>query len=175
MTSRSAESGVRPRPGEVAIGLGSNLGDPVAQLARARERLGEFVTDLRASRVHETEPLGPPQPRFQNQVVVGRTELAPRDLLLRLHQIEVDLGRVREERWGPRTIDLDLLVHGFTRESGDVELPHPGIAERSFVLDPWSEIASEWVVVGAGPAGAEATVAELRAALDARTLSGDAT
>jgi 2-amino-4-hydroxy-6-hydroxymethyldihydropteridine diphosphokinase len=120
----------------VYVALGSNLGDRQAHLAHARERLAALPRTrlVRASRAEETAPIGPiAQPAFLNQMAELETELEPVDLLHYLHAIEAERGRQRRERWGPRTLDLDIVRFG-TRELQDPELvlPHPELAHRDF-------------------------------------------
>ena len=135
----------------VFVALGSNLGDRERNLSRAREALSQGVVAAGASSsIYETEPWGPvAQGRYLNQVVRGETALAPRDLLAKLLEIERTLGRnrSREERYGPRTIDLDILLHGdrAVREP-DLQIPHPRMLERAFVLVPLMEIAPDTVI-----------------------------
>jgi 2-amino-4-hydroxy-6-hydroxymethyldihydropteridine diphosphokinase len=130
------------------IGLGSNLGDREATLRRAVELLaGEEGIDVVAvSTLRETEPVGfADQPRFLNGAVIVETDLEPRDLLERLLAIERALGRERTgQRFGPRTVDLDLLLYGsrVVDEPG-LTVPHPRLAERRFALEPLHELASE--------------------------------
>jgi 2-amino-4-hydroxy-6-hydroxymethyldihydropteridine diphosphokinase len=118
------------------IALGSNLGDRARYLAAARAALGRLPASrvVAASRIEETEPLGGvQQPRYLNQMLKLETELAPRELLARLHDIERELGRTRGEPWASRTIDLDLVR--FAEISSDdpaLRLPHPGLATRDF-------------------------------------------
>jgi 2-amino-4-hydroxy-6-hydroxymethyldihydropteridine diphosphokinase len=136
----------------VFIALGSNLGDRAGWLWQAQEKLfgAPSVQLVAASSVYETEPVGKiDQPAFLNQVLAVRTTLAPEELLSRLLQVERELGRVRSERWGPRNIDLDLLAFGgriFKTER--LVLPHPELHRRRFVLQPWAEIAPEFIVPG---------------------------
>jgi 2-amino-4-hydroxy-6-hydroxymethyldihydropteridine diphosphokinase len=133
---------------ECYIGLGGNLGDRSQSLAEAAGRLARdpAVVLGRVSRVYETEPLGPPQPRYLNAVVQVETLLSPRALLRRLLAIEEQMGRMRREKWGPRAIDLDLLLFGdrVLRAEG-LCLPHPHLHERAFVLVPLAELAPQAV------------------------------
>ncbi len=129
------------------IGLGSNLGDRAALLASALVRLRSLGTVIAASALYETAPWGKvDQPHFLNAACVLETGLEPRALLAELGRIERELGRdrAREERWGPRAIDLDLLLYDerVVREGG-LALPHPGLHERPFALVPLAEIAPE--------------------------------
>ena len=138
-TGQGAES-----PASVFLGLGSNQGDRAQMLARARALLD--APDLRivaASRVYETPPWGGvDQPAFLNQVVEARTTLAPDALLLRCLEIETKLGRVRPIRWGPRTIDVDILLYGgLEMETPELVIPHPQLRRRAFVLVPLAELA----------------------------------
>ncbi|HEY3396718.1 MAG TPA: 2-amino-4-hydroxy-6-hydroxymethyldihydropteridine diphosphokinase [Armatimonadota bacterium] len=127
------------------VGLGGNLGDREGNLALARERLAAApdVELRRVSSLYETDPVGgPPQPPYLNQVVELATDLDPYALLGVLQQIEMELGRVREVRWGPRTVDLDLLLYeGFTSLDPVLTVPHPRLLERQFVLIPLADIA----------------------------------
>jgi len=136
------------------IGLGSNLGDREASLWRAIEAVDSSSTWLkRVSRFRDTEPVGiENQPRFLNAAMEVETVLSARELLESLLEIERRLGRVREgPRYGPRLIDLDLLLYG--EESIDeygLKVPHPRLHERRFVLEPLVEIAPRLVVPGLG-------------------------
>jgi 2-amino-4-hydroxy-6-hydroxymethyldihydropteridine diphosphokinase len=126
------------------IGLGSNLGDREKMLRGAldalREHEGIEVTSV--SRFHETEPVGPPQGKYLNAVAEIRTTLDPRELLGALQGIEDRFGRERAVRWGPRTLDLDLLLYGDEIiNEPDLQVPHPHMHERLFVLEPLCEIA----------------------------------
>ncbi|MGH7560097.1 MAG: 2-amino-4-hydroxy-6-hydroxymethyldihydropteridine diphosphokinase [Gemmatimonadales bacterium] len=118
------------------VALGSNLGDRAAHLAFARRRLASLPDSrLRgASMVEETPPLGDRlQPRYLNQMVAVDTTLPPAALLVACHEIEREAGRERRERWAPRTLDLDLVAYGDLQlDTGDLRLPHPGLADRSF-------------------------------------------
>ncbi len=146
----SATAGDRPPPpsGErIFIGMGSNLGDRTENLCAARDRIAALPgTDLVAcSRFHATEPWGfADQPEFLNAVVEVRSSLDPEALLDALKQIERHLGRRETFRWGPRKIDLDLLLYGERRLSTDrLTLPHPLAASRPFVMAPLAEIAPD--------------------------------
>lgn len=149
------------------IGLGSNQGDPHCRLDRALAALGELPRSalIRCSPRYWSAPVGDPgQPDFLNAVAELETALEPLDLLNRMHRIEDRLGRVRdpERRWGPRTIDLDLLLYGHAviRQAGLV-VPHPRMARRAFVLKPLTDLAPSLEVPGL------AKVSELLDELDA--------
>jgi 2-amino-4-hydroxy-6-hydroxymethyldihydropteridine diphosphokinase len=128
------------------IGLGSNLGDRRAMIAGALERL----QPCRVSTIVETEPWGVvDQPRFLNAVAEIETDLEPAELLDRLLDVERDLGRVRREKWGPRAIDLDLLLYGDRRVASDaLSVPHPHLHERKFVLEGLAELCPDRTVPG---------------------------
>ncbi len=136
------------------IGVGSNLGDSQARVLAAFEALrGLPQTQLIAtSRLYRTKPFGPVQQGdFVNAVAGLLTQLPAQQLLQVLRGIEAAAGRVRAERWGPRTLDLDLLVYGAERIStAELTVPHPGIAERGFVLAPLADIAPTLDVPGVG-------------------------
>ena len=129
------------------LGLGSNLGNRLEHLRRAVELLGvqPGLRVVASSSVWETAPLGgPPQPPFLNAVVRVSSELSPSRLLDACHQVESELGRVRDVRWGPRTIDIDvLLIDERVVESPDLHVPHPRMTERAFVLAPLLEVAPD--------------------------------
>jgi len=133
------------------IGLGSNLGDRGAALQSALDLLGDDV--VAASSLRETDPVGYlDQPRFLNAAAALETGLEPRALLDRLLEVERELGRTRDgPRFGPRTIDLDLLLYAdrVIDEPGLV-VPHPRLAERRFVLEPLAELDPDLVVPGLG-------------------------
>jgi 2-amino-4-hydroxy-6-hydroxymethyldihydropteridine diphosphokinase len=118
------------------VALGSNLGDRAAHLARARAALAELprTTFLMASMAEETEPFGPiDQGTFLNQMVALETELSPRELLTELHRIELAEGRTRDVRWGPRTLDLDIVCYDRqTVNDADLVVPHPAMVDRDF-------------------------------------------
>ena len=131
------------------VGLGANLGDREATIRRAAQLIGA----VRLSAIRETEPWGYlDQPRFLNAVAELDTVLTPRELLERLEAVENSLGRTRDEpRYGPRTIDLDLLLYGSERlDEPGLTVPHPHLHERLFVLEPLSELDETIVVPGKG-------------------------
>jgi 2-amino-4-hydroxy-6-hydroxymethyldihydropteridine diphosphokinase len=131
---------------KVLLGLGANLGEPVRQLARAVERLGEVVEVEAVSPVYRSEPVGyREQPDFYNLVVLARTPLPAEELLARTQEIERELGRVRAFPNAPRTLDIDLLAHGSrVLDTPDLALPHPRMHLRAFVLVPLAEVAPKW-------------------------------
>ncbi|MEX0755401.1 MAG: 2-amino-4-hydroxy-6-hydroxymethyldihydropteridine diphosphokinase [Actinomycetota bacterium] len=129
------------------LGLGANLGDRLATLQAAADRIGatDGIELLGSSRVYETVPVGgPEQPDYLNAVVRVRTSLEPHTLLDALHGIEAALGRERTVRWGPRTIDIDILTYGDAAiDDPDLEVPHPRMHERAFVLVPLLELIAD--------------------------------
>jgi 2-amino-4-hydroxy-6-hydroxymethyldihydropteridine diphosphokinase len=129
------------------IGLGANLGDPRAQVEEAVRclREAEEVELLRVSALYLTPPLGPPgQPWYVNAAVQVKTRLTPEEVMRLLIGIETAMGRVRDERWGPRLIDLDLLLYNGEIITGpDLTVPHPEMHRRAFVLAPLAEIAPD--------------------------------
>lgn len=124
-----------------AIGLGSNLGDRGAHVAGAIGALAAAGALVRVSSLYETAPVGgPEQRRYLNAVVVLDTDLSPRELLAHCLEIEREHGRERRERWGPRTLDLDILLYGdAVIAEADLSVPHPRMTERRFVLEPLLE------------------------------------
>jgi 2-amino-4-hydroxy-6-hydroxymethyldihydropteridine diphosphokinase len=137
------------------LGLGANLGDREGTIRLALELLGDdgAVEVVAVSTLRETDPVGfADQPRFLNGVAAVETGLGPRDLLDRLLRVERELGRRRTgPRFGPRTIDLDLLVHGdLVVDEPGLTVPHPRLAERRFVLEPLAELAPDLLVPGRG-------------------------
>lgn len=135
------------------IGLGANQGERIDYLREALRRLEREPLMLGAvSPLYETEPLGgPPQGHFLNGCASIQTALSPMRLLRRLQAIEKNLGRRREKRWGPRTIDLDLLIFDkIIMRTPALELPHPRLAERHFVLRPLADIAPHLEIPGKG-------------------------
>ena len=145
-----------------AVGLGSNLADRMVNLRLGLKAVAAHADDLVVSAVYETEPeYYAEQGRFLNACCVGRTRLTPHQMLSELQDAERRAGRRRGPRFGPRELDLDLLLFGdLTLESEHLVVPHSRLRERAFVLAPLAEIAADWIV----PAGAEtepATVARL--------------
>lgn len=136
------------------IALGSNLGDREQALRDAVREIGDLpgVTLVRASGIVETAALRPAgvdvdAPAYLNAVVLVRTSLHPRELLTALHGIETAHGRVRDERWGDRTLDLDIVNYGGYRVNDpDLTVPHPRARERAFVLAPWLEVEPDAVI-----------------------------
>lgn len=131
----------------ILLGLGSNLGDREQQLQQALKRL-TALADIRVaavSNIYETKPVGDTdQPDFLNMAAMVETTLTPIELLKRCLSVETDMGRVRTRRWGPRIIDVDLLIYNeIAVETSELRLPHPEIANRSFVLIPLKDIAPE--------------------------------
>lgn len=132
----------------VAIALGSNLGDREAHLAFAVHRLSSVLANLRHSRWYDTDPVGVPsdQPRYLNGVVVGETTLSARELLDELLAIEQEAGRTRPSPLAPRTLDLDLILYGNQRiQEPGLAVPHPRFRERLFVLEPLADLAPDLV------------------------------
>jgi 2-amino-4-hydroxy-6-hydroxymethyldihydropteridine diphosphokinase len=131
----------------VAIGLGSNLGDSPRILASALGQLAASpgITLTAQSSFYQTAPVGPPQPDYLNACALIATTLSPQALLHTLLAIEQSLGRVRRERWGPRSLDLDLLFYGdLVLTEANLQIPHPRLRDRAFVLVPLAEIAPHW-------------------------------
>lgn len=145
------------------IGIGSNLDNPLLQVQTALRELAELPkTELiQSSSLYRTPPMGPPgQPDYINAVVELATALGPIDLLDQLQALEATHGRVRDIHWGPRTLDLDLLLYGNQAiYTARLSVPHPGIAERPFVVLPLAEIAPTLEIPSLGP------ISALRAAL----------
>ncbi len=138
----------------IFIGLGSNLNAPATQIKTAIRALDSLnaVQVWRQSSLYRSPPMGPQdQPDYVNAVVEIETELSAPALLGVLQQIEQQQGRVRHRHWGERTIDLDILLYGAQQwDDPDLLIPHPGLAERAFVLYPLAEIAPDLVVPGLG-------------------------
>jgi 2-amino-4-hydroxy-6-hydroxymethyldihydropteridine diphosphokinase len=150
------------------VGLGSNLGDRAAYLLLGLSALSRLPKThlLRLSPVYETDPVGPPQPPYLNMVAELETELSPKGLLAEMLRVEKALGRERRERWGPRTLDLDLLLYGdLVLEEAGLSVPHPRLHERAFVLVPLLDLLPE----GRHPLLGQ-SFAELLASLDASSV-----
>jgi 2-amino-4-hydroxy-6-hydroxymethyldihydropteridine diphosphokinase len=133
---------------QVAIALGSNLGESRSTLDEALKALdrNEGVRVVRRSSWYRSAPIGPVQPDYVNGCALLEVALAPEALLDVLQATENLFGRVRAERWGPRTLDLDLILYSSQRIATErLEVPHPRMAERAFVLLPLAEIAAEWI------------------------------
>ncbi len=125
------------------VGVGANLGDRERTIHAAIDALGEHHVVAQISPLYETEPVGPPQPMFLNGAVRIDTTYAPEALLDDLLRIERSLGRVRDQKWGPRTIDLDLLwLSSGEFHSGRLDVPHPHLLERAFALAPLLDVLS---------------------------------
>jgi 2-amino-4-hydroxy-6-hydroxymethyldihydropteridine diphosphokinase len=137
---------------KAVIALGSNLENRKLNLDIAITHLEVLLQDLKVSPYIETKPVGgPDQDDYLNAVVIGNCELSPELLLSELLKIENQLGRVREIKWGPRIIDLDLIVYGEQEiETEFLKLPHPLAKSREFVLKPWFAIDPEGEIPGIG-------------------------
>ncbi len=143
---------------QCAIALGSNIGDSQAILAAALQALVETPGIILTARSswYQTKAVGPPQPDYLNGCALLQVEMTPQLLLATLLQIETKFGRVRKERWEPRTLDLDLLLYDdLILDTPNLQLPHPRMSERGFVLVPLAEIAPNWVEPVSGSAIAE--------------------
>ena len=137
---------------KAVIALGANIGNPKEQMDLAVALLRDATEVTAVSSYYSTKPVGgPEQPDFLNAVCLLESELPALDLLSLLHGIEKSLGRERTEKWGPRTIDLDLIQYGSLLSKADeLELPHPRAHERRFVLEPWHEIEPDAVLLTQG-------------------------
>ena len=147
----------------VYLALGTNLGDRLANLRAAIQALPPAVRPLKPSPVYETPPWGYlDQPAFLNQVIQARTDLPPLDLLDLLKQLEVRLGRRSGMRYGPRLIDLDILLYDDLQlETPALTIPHPRLAERAFVLAPLADLAP-----GLRPPGMSLSISEMLERVD---------
>jgi len=167
------QGGSFPVGESVAVGLGSNLGDRLEYLRFGLTRVRAFLQDLAVSSVYETDPIGYlEQPRFLNACCVGRTNLSALQVLSELQDAERSAGRrPSSTRYGPRALDLDLLLFGVEAiESRVLTVPHPRMSERAFVLVPLAEIAADWPVPGAQGRDA-ATVARLAGAVSGQGIT----
>jgi 2-amino-4-hydroxy-6-hydroxymethyldihydropteridine diphosphokinase len=136
-----------------AIALGSNLGNSLEILENAIASLVEIpgIKLHRKSSWYRTKAVGPPQPDYINGCVILEVEMMPELLLATLLKIETDFGRVRQERWGARTLDLDILLYGErVIDLPTLQIPHPRMCDRAFVLVPLNEIAPDWIVPVSG-------------------------
>ena len=140
------------------IGIGSNLGDALTSVRQAMRDVEDRLdaTDVHRSSLYRTAPVGgPEQPDFVNAVLTLESDLTPDAVLQALQGIEQEAGRVRDVRWGPRTLDLDVVAAGnVVSEDPALTLPHPRAHERAFVLIPWHEIEPEASLPGVGPIAA---------------------
>ena len=137
---------------KAVIALGANMGDPKAQMDLAVAMLHEATEVISVSKYFATKPVSDiEQPDYLNAVCIAESDLPALDLLSVLHGIEIALGRERIEKWGPRTIDLDLIQYGSLLSSADeLTLPHPRAHERRFVLEPWVSIDPEAILLTHG-------------------------
>ena len=148
---------------KVVLALGANLGDPRRQISLAIDAIRDIVKVERVSSLYETAPfkVNDAQPNYINAVLIGETELQPKELIKELLAIEAKLGRQRTLPKAARTIDIDIVDYdGFFLKSDELTLPHPRAHERRFVLEPWVEIEPDAVLREHGP------IKELLAALD---------
>lgn len=131
-----------------AIALGSNLGDSLSILNDSVNRLTNSagIEVILRSTWHKTKPIGPPQPDYLNGCIVIKTSYSPQELLMYLGSIEQEFGRERKERWGARTLDLDIIFYNdLVIKTENLEIPHARMRERLFVLIPLTEIAPQWI------------------------------
>ncbi|HEY7858695.1 MAG TPA: 2-amino-4-hydroxy-6-hydroxymethyldihydropteridine diphosphokinase [Candidatus Nanopelagicales bacterium] len=170
MTASSDAEATRPTY-RVALSLGANLGDRLAALQGATGLLtgSRRLANARVSAVYETEPVGgPEQPGYLNAVLVGVTSQTPQQLLELAHEVEQEYRRTRETRWGPRTLDVDILAFGdVVSADPELTLPHPRAHERGFVLVPWAQVEPSAELVGHGAVAALAAEATAREGADA--------
>lgn len=162
--SRSAQPDGRTATGghmlaqhHTVLSLGSNLGDRLENLQGAIDALFDApgITFVAVSPVYETEPVGgPEQDDFLNAVLVADTRLSPETLLERALNVENSMDRVRDVRWGPRTLDIDIVQFGeVTSDDPELTLPHPRAHERAFVLRPWADVEPDAELAGHGRVG----------------------
>jgi 2-amino-4-hydroxy-6-hydroxymethyldihydropteridine diphosphokinase len=137
---------------KAVVALGANIGNPQEQMDLAVAMLREATDVVAVSSYYTTKPVGgPEQPDYINAVCIIESDLPAIDLLSLLHGIEKSLGRERAEKWGPRTIDLDLIQYGALLSSAtELQLPHPRAHERRFVLEPWQEIEPDAILLTHG-------------------------
>jgi 2-amino-4-hydroxy-6-hydroxymethyldihydropteridine diphosphokinase len=140
---------------EIVLSLGANLGDRLANLQLGIDLLtGDGLEDAEVSSVYQSAPVGgPDQDDYLNAVLIVQSALTARDILRRAAAAEAAAGRVRTIRWGPRTLDIDIITSGDEQSSDPaLTLPHPRARERAFVLVPWLELRADAVLPGSGPA-----------------------
>ena len=137
---------------KAVIALGANIGNPKEQMDLAVAMLREATDFKSVSNYYSTNPVSDiPQPDYLNAVCIVESDLPALDLLALLHGIEKTLGRERDEKWGPRTIDLDLIQYGSLLSSADeLQLPHPRAHERRFVIEPWHSIDPDAILLTHG-------------------------
>ena len=137
---------------KAVIALGANIGNPKEQMDLAVAMLREATDFKLVSNYYSTKPVSDiPQPDYLNAVCIVESDLPAMDLLALLHGIEKTLGRERTEKWGPRTIDLDLIQYGSLLSSADeLQLPHPRAHERRFVIEPWHSIEPDAILLTQG-------------------------
>lgn len=137
---------------KAVVTLGANIGNPQEQMELAVAMLRESTDVIAVSKFYSTKPVGgPEQPDYLNAVCILESDLPALDLLSLLHGIEKSLGRERVEKWGPRTIDLDIIQYGsLLSKAEELELPHPRAHERRFVLEPWFEIEPDAILLTHG-------------------------
>ncbi|HZK05587.1 MAG TPA: 2-amino-4-hydroxy-6-hydroxymethyldihydropteridine diphosphokinase [Actinomycetaceae bacterium] len=150
---RTPLTAVPLEPATVVLGLGGNVGDVVGNLRGAVEKLSATLEDAAVGPLVRTAamtvPGSAPQADYLNTVLVGRTRLAPLEVLRFAQALERGAGRVRDVRWGPRTLDVDVLAHGrVTSDDPELTLPHPGAAGRPFVVVPWAALEPERILDG---------------------------
>ena len=159
---------VKMQPNRAVIGLGGNIGSVLENLNQAIAVLDQTpgITVTHCSSWYQSHPVGPPQPDFINGCALLDVTLSPQGLLNSLLAIEQHFGRIRKERWGPRTLDLDLIFYGNQRLNlPSLQIPHPQFHLRPFVLVPLAEIAPEWIDPNSGQA-----VRELVTRVDGSTV-----
>lgn len=134
----------------IFLGVGSNLGDRIANLTAAQSAVAAFMTIEKTSKIYETAPWGfLDQPDFLNQVWEACTTQTPLELLQSIQQVEVDLGRIPTVLYGPRLIDIDILLYSnFIFKSAELVIPHPYISERTFVLAPLADLEPDLIIPG---------------------------
>ncbi|MBU6245463.1 MAG: 2-amino-4-hydroxy-6-hydroxymethyldihydropteridine diphosphokinase [Actinomycetales bacterium] len=155
MTAIENHATAEREPARVVLALGANLGDPDQALRAAAQAIAAEpgIEIIAASHIYRTDPVGgPEQPVYANAVLIVQTTRQAADLLALAHRIEQDWGRVREVRWGPRTLDIDIIAYGEAESTDErLTLPHPRAHERAFVLVPWLEADVDATLAGRGP------------------------